>query len=426
MASKFDDFEVFTSNLVQNQSVEGRTSVEEDAGFPIVDPSEVENFLKNEEPKKEDLPDASEEKDDEVAEDTKKENGQSDIKDIDPDQLKEETKDPSSLGDAETVEGTKSLDSADEEEGTVTVSEPDGKTDEPVLSDLSEFEAEIAPYVQEKLYEALGWTFEEGDEKIENIEGIVQYMEELVEKNSAPRFASQDVADMNKYVEDGGNLSNYFNTRYSNGVDLNTLDVDNSSDQKLIIREYFGSQGYSGDKVEKRIERYEDGGVLVDEAADALEWLKNTKEKESQKLLEDQENLRKQTEKSNKELYDNVTSYIRGLNNVLGVPINRQEKEELIKSIFTVESDGATKFQKEYAKSVENLVKSAVVVLMEDKLKERTNKKVSSDTAEKLKKKLRAARSNDKLEGASGAGNMSGSGDRYSAVNNLASFLTKP
>ena len=104
--------------------------------------------------------------------------------------------------------------------------------------------------------------------------------------------------------------------------------------------------------------------------------------------------------------------------------MNRQEKEDLINAIFKIESDGATKFQKEYNKSINNLVDSAAIVLMRDKILKRTQKKISNETANKLRKKLQATKANNRLDGSSGSISNSDNNEKtLSSFNSVTDLL---
>ena len=59
---------------------------------------------------------------------------------------------------------------------------------------------------------------------------------------------------------------------------------------KMVLKEHLKNQGYSDAQVDRRLTRYDEAGVLEDEATDALEMVKEHNEKESQRLLDHQQN----------------------------------------------------------------------------------------------------------------------------------------
>jgi hypothetical protein len=319
------------------------------------------------------------------------------------DEQEEETLEEESTEETEDV--IDEVTEEDEEDLPDDVIEEEEKADtentDPVdIDNLDEYEASIASYVEEKLYEKLGWSLEEEDKRAESIDSIVELLESVVEENSKPIYANDEIEQLNDFVTNGGNLKDYFDSRYSSELDLETVDLNRQANQERILREYYKSQGISDDRIEKRIQRYDDTGVLEDEATDALDLLKDVKAKESQKLLSEQENKRKEQEKTQQKFYDNVTSYIRSSKNIDGISLSKTEREQLIKNIFQVNKEGKTLYQKMYEdNSISNLVSSAFDVTMKDKKKKRTKKQISSSAAKELREKLQSSKRNPRMQG---------------------------
>ena len=64
--------------------------------------------------------------------------------------------------------------------------------------------------------------------------------------------------------------------------------------------------------------------------------------------------------------------------------------QELIDYIFRVESDGTTKYQKDYAKTHMNLIESAFFTMKGDKLLKTAETKGSNNATQMLKERLRS------------------------------------
>lgn len=313
----------------------------------------------------------------------------------------DENKDDPSMEEDEEDDSTKKDEEKKDEKKDNSEIKPDTDEEESVDDDtLDELEPQLAKYIQEKLYNKLGWEVGENEEEpIDSIDAIVNVLQEAVEEASQPIFASEDVEKLNQYVENGGNLRKYFESRYSAEVDLEKISLGKEVDQERILREYFKTQNIPDDKIDKRIQRYSDTGSLQDEAEDALEILKDIKGKEAQKLLEQQQKLMEDTLKTQQKFHTDVTSYIKSLKDINGIPLDSKKKEQLIRDLLVPEKDGRTKYQKKYEDSmVSNFVKSGFITLVGDEYNKKIERKAKSNTVKEIKQKLDAAKRNPRLK----------------------------
>ena len=58
--------------------------------------------------------------------------------------------------------------------------------------------------------EKLGWDDVEDEEKPKTAEDLVEYFKEVIEDNSKPDYASEEVEKLDAFVRNGGNLKDYF------------------------------------------------------------------------------------------------------------------------------------------------------------------------------------------------------------------------
>lgn len=296
--------------------------------------------------------------------------------------------DPSSINTDDVDDG---IDPSQVDDDTTNDDDPaddDNNDDTSIVSDLGEMESEIASYVQEKLFEKYGWSINDNDDRFDSIDKIVNFINDTVESNSKPVYASKEIENLNNYVQNGGNIESYLNSRYEGNVDIDKLDLYDSSNQTLVLREFFKEQGISSDKIESRIQRYDDTGILEDEAREAYEILKKTRKEKSEQLLTNQQKQREEALKQQQDFYNNVASTIDKMQNVMGIPMTSAEKKQLTDYIFKPLSDGKTAYQKEYESSVDNLVESAFFTMKKKALINKMNKKASSEAARALKEKL--------------------------------------
>jgi type II secretory pathway pseudopilin PulG len=267
-------------------------------------------------------------------------------------------------------------------------------------SELKEAEPEIAAFIQERIYEKLGWEFNTEDKKLQSIDEIVDYVQDLVEQNSKPDYANDEIAQLNDFVLNGGSIKGYFDTKYAGDFDVENANIEDPIVQARVIKELYKEQGLSEEGISKRIKRFEDTGILEEEAKDAKEILEKSRVKKAEKLLVEQQNLQQEAQKQQQNLYNDVTSTIRSMKDIMGVPITQAEKEKLIKDIFVPGNDGKTNYRKKYESSINNLIESAFFTMYKEKLTQKVNNKATSEATQSLKKKLQSVKTGLRTKGA--------------------------
>jgi len=297
------------------------------------------------------------------------------------DDSQKKTKTPKTKETEETEEEEEEYEEEEEQE-----EEEEEGGEEGDSSDLGEAEPEISQYVQDKLGELLGWEFGE-DEKFKSMEDVVNFMKEVVEVNSTPQFANEEMEKLNEFISNGGDIREYIQTS-AGEVDLDTVDLSDDKNQKAVISELLKEQGYSESRIKRSIERYEDAGVLEDEAEDAKELLAEIREKKSEKLLKEKQKAQEEAQKQQQKYIETVQDSVNSLESVRGIPISKEEKKQLMDYIFKPTADGRTKYQKDYLSDSKNLIESAYFTMKGDAFVQKVQRKANSDAAKNLKKKL--------------------------------------
>jgi hypothetical protein len=274
------------------------------------------------------------------------------------------------------------------------------------LTELGEYEQEVVDYFSDKFSKELGWEFGE-EEKPKTVSELVSLMNNIVEESSKPNFANEDIAKMNEFVANGGDIKNFYKETYG-GFNPDSINIENEASQKKVLKENFTRLGYTPERAEKFISRYEDSGTLQEEAEDALESLKEYNEKKAETLLAEQRNVKADQVKLQQKFYTDVQDNIGKLDSIRGIPIPAKDKKELIEYIFKPEADGMTKYQKDYAKDYKNLIESAYFTMKGDSLIQKVTQKATSQAAKNLQDKLankgrRVKNSGGNLEGSQGA-----------------------
>lgn len=237
--------------------------------------------------------------------------------------------------------------------------------------------------------ESLGW--EETENKPKSIDELIGYIGNLVEEKSTPTYASDEVRELDTYIKNGGKLEDYFEIG-SQIADYEKFDVEDEGSQKQILKDYLKLQGYSDQQITRKIERYEDTGMLADEAEDAVNYLKEVKVKEKQSMLEQQELARAQAEEEQNKFYSEVNTTIGSLKEIRGIDIPEADKKALKDYIFKVGADGTTQYQKDYSKNLtKNLLESAYFTMKGDVLLKSAQRKGETSAVNKLKQSLKSS-----------------------------------
>ncbi len=284
--------------------------------------------------------------------------------------------------------------------------------------ELGEIESDISTYFTEKLAEALGIDIKDED-KFDSASDVVDFMKQLVDDNSKPVYASEEIEKLNEFVQGGGDLKNYFQQSFGD-LDLDAIDLTSESTQRSVVREFLKTEGRTEDQIKRRVERYEEAGTLEEEAEDAKELLSEYKTKNAQKLLADQQKLADTHKEQQQKLVDDVQLNIKALKNVRGILVSESEKKQLQNYIFSPDSEGLTEYQKDYAKNVNNLIESAYFTMKGDALIKKIQNKATSTAVKNIKTKLESKGKRTK--------NVKGQGESSSDLDVLAQaskFLSK-
>lgn len=292
-----------------------------------------------------------------------------------------ETNEPSKTkkSSKKTTKTDKDNDTVDEKGEEDDINSDDGTTSEELIVNFFD-----------SLSEQLGWSDVEDEDKPKTAEDLIEYFKDVIEENSVPQYASEEVEKLDEFVRNGGNLKDYFSIDAD--IDLDNIEVeDNEINQKLVIKEFLKEKGLSAKLIDKKITKYEDAGILEDEAVDALEALKDIKAERKEKLLEEQQKSAREAQKQQQTFFNNVVSEIKGMDSIYGIEIPEKDKRALLEYIFKPDAEGVTKYQKDYAKSLKNLITSAYFTMKGDSLITIAKQKGKKDALDNFKNSLRGS-----------------------------------
>lgn len=261
--------------------------------------------------------------------------------------------------------------------------------EEPV--DEPEDDSELVGNFFDAMAEELGWEFdeEETESKPKNVSELISYFKTVIEENSKPDFASEEIEALDAYVKQGGDLKKYL--QIDAELDLDEIDLDEESNQKAVVKMLLKEKGFNSKQIDKKISKYEDAGLLEDEAQDAIEDLKEIREQRKEQLLKEQKKAHEQYQEQQRAFYTNVVDEIKGLKNIRGIAIPEKDKKVLIDYILKPDADGRTKYQKDYAKGgVKNLIESAYFTMNADKLLEAAKREGNNKAVERFRNSLKS------------------------------------
>ena len=265
------------------------------------------------------------------------------------------------------------------------------------LEDLEEEEDEIDEEESSKvtalfdaIAEELEWEFDEDEveEKPKTVEELVNYFKEVIKEQSVPQYANEDVAKLDEFVRNGGDLNDYFTLTPE--IDYENFDTTIESNQKQIVKMLLAEKGFNEKQIARKIEKYEDAGILEDEAEDALEAMKEIEETKKEQLLEDQRKQHEQMVARQQKFMDDVVGEINAMKDIRGIKVPEKDKKALLAYIFKADANGKTQYQKDYSKSVKNLIESAYFTMKGDTLLDTAKKMGTSSAIKNLKQSLRS------------------------------------
>lgn len=236
--------------------------------------------------------------------------------------------------------------------------------------------------------EELGWDVDD-DNKPTTVEGLVDYMSQVIEQNSAPHYADDRIAQLDEYVKNGGKFEDFYH-RQQEAVSYDNMDMEDESNQKAAIRDYLKYQGYTDEQINRKIERYEDGDLLEEEAEDAVTRLKHINQMQIAEQQKQQQLLMQQQEQQAAQFMKDLSTTVGSLTSIRGVNIPKQDRKALFDYITKTDENGLTRYQKDFNSNlVNNLIESAYFTMKGDALLGEAKRSGQTSAANKLRTMLR-------------------------------------
>ena len=236
--------------------------------------------------------------------------------------------------------------------------------------------------------EAAGWSVDDS-ERPKNVDEFVEYMSKVAEENSIPQYADDRIAQLDQYVKNGGRFEDFYQTQ-QRSMYYDNIDIEDESNQKAVVRDYYKLQGMNDEQINRKIERYEDADMLEDEATDAVNYLKAYEAQQAQYMAQQQEAQRQAQEQQAAQFVEDLTNGINGLADIRGIAIPKEDKKALYDYITKTDADGLTQYQKDFnGNLVNNLIESAYFTMKGDTLLGEAKRNGQTSAASKLRNMLR-------------------------------------
>ena len=236
--------------------------------------------------------------------------------------------------------------------------------------------------------EANGWSVAD-NEKPTNVDELVDYIKDVVSENSVPQYADDRIAQLDQYVKNGGRFEDFYQTQQRT-LSYDNINIEDESNQKAVVRDYYKLQGMNDEQINRKIERYEDADMLEDEATDAIGYLKAYEAQQAQYMAQQQEAQRQAQEQQAVQFAEDLTNGINSLTNIRGIAIPKEDKKALYDYITKTDADGLTQYQKDFQGNlVNNLLESAYFTMKGDALLGEAQRNGQTSAASKLRNMLR-------------------------------------
>ena len=116
---------------------------------------------------------------------------------------------------------------------------------------------------------------------------------------------------------------------------------DNLGLQKMLVKDLLSKSGWSEERIIRKLERYEDTGVLQEEAEDALASLKEIQVQEKENLIKTQKEEQKQRVQAHEQWLGELKDHIGKKEEILpGFKLSPKDKDNLYKGITKLDRQG--------------------------------------------------------------------------------------
>jgi len=323
------------------------------------------------------------------------EDKENDKEGINPEENRQDKDTPSTANKEELVQEDKLIAERDAKIEEISSKKEEERTKEEV-NFLKEFKEENKGEEEENPHSALmdilikNNYIEVDDDKeyTKDEEGLEQLLAD--HRNQAINIYKESIEDSElkqalEFYEKGGKFDEYLNLK--NQINYEEVGLEEELNQKTMIQHYLINQGITDNKkIQDKIEKYEDAGILKEEAETAQEYLAKVQKEKKERLIKEQNQKAEQEEQRRKEEADQFKEEVLNLNKIGEFEITKNEAKKLYDYITKPVKNGKT--QNELDHDQETQLKIAYFKMKNFKLGDKVKKQVSNKSVKEIKEAL--------------------------------------
>jgi hypothetical protein len=94
--------------------------------------------------------------------------------------------------------------------------------------------------------ESFGWNMDdiEEDTRPVTVEGLTDYIRQVVDQNSVPEYADERIQALDAYVKNGGRFEDFYAAQQQQ-LNYENIDLGDETNQRTVIRDLLKASGYS-------------------------------------------------------------------------------------------------------------------------------------------------------------------------------------
>lgn len=247
----------------------------------------------------------------------------------------------------ETEEETEEVEETEEEEEVETTENVDSNKSTVIKTEDSQLGV-FAPFMG--LIKEGVLSYDEEKEYENSPEGIKDLLKDNINtgveawKQQYPKEALEVL----EHIKNGGTLNELIQIEQDGPDYEKDVDLTNEDHQKFLIADLLAEQGFSEEKIEAKLAKYEEAGLLEDEAKSAHEKLIELSKSKRVKLIEDQKKVNFERETKLKEKTESFKKKVLEITEIAGIKLKPGEAQELLDYMSKPVKEGKTRMQLEY------------------------------------------------------------------------------
>lgn len=160
---------------------------------------------------------------------------------------------------------------------------------------------------------------------------ITSKMEASIEKKFEESIGDlpEEVKNIIKYVHNGGDYRDFINNLNESSSISEDIDLDDEKNQEKVMRVLLQEDGQDEEEIDTQIEFLKDTGKLSSISQKKFDRWKGNKEKESQKLIEQQKQQKALAKENQLQFKKSISNLLMETEEIKGLSVSQKEIKEL-------------------------------------------------------------------------------------------------